>query len=115
MANLIALLHQYETLTAVASFLSTIDLFHLALTKSELYTLILKSEHIFNRLVLCDGRGLEARQEFKGLYKVDAKYCSSGNAGSRKVRYDEELEVRLEPKMRLYEWPSLSQMRSERL
>jgi hypothetical protein len=71
MANIVVLLRQYEILKRLANFPSTINLFHLALTTSELYTLICKSEHIFDRLksvALCDGHGLVARQEFEGIY-----------------------------------------------
>jgi hypothetical protein len=96
MSNLVALLRQYEILKQMANFLSTIDLFHLALTDSELYTLILQSQGIFNRLksvALCDGHGLKARQEFNGNYEVDADHCIWGRG--RKSHFDEEIKVRV--------------------
>ena len=96
MANIITLLRQCELLKRMANFLSTIDLFSLALANSELYTLIRKLEPIFNRLksvALCDGHALRMRQEYQGIYELrpeDFKW----EKGS-KARYVEELEVRV--------------------
>jgi len=96
MANIITLLRQCELLKRMANFLSTIDLFSLALANSELYTLIRKLEPIFNRLksvALCDGHALRMRQEYQGIYELRPEDFKWGNG--RKARYDEELEVRV--------------------
>jgi hypothetical protein len=70
---MLTLVSQYELLEITASHLSTIDLLNLALTCSQLYNQIRKSEAIFERLkrvALCDGRGLKLRQEYRGLYSI---------------------------------------------
>ncbi|KAH6671470.1 hypothetical protein B0J14DRAFT_670666 [Halenospora varia] len=95
MANIVALLSQYELLKQITHFLSALDLFYLASTNSELYNLIRKTEPIFDRLksvTLCDGHGLKMRQEFRGIYELRAKDFVWGKG--RKAHYDEELEVR---------------------
>jgi hypothetical protein len=96
MTNIVALLSQYELLKRIANFLSTLDLFYLALTNSKLHTLIRKSEPIFDRLksvALCDGHGLKMRQEFKGIYELRAEDYVWRTG--RKAHYDGELEVRV--------------------
>jgi hypothetical protein len=93
MANIIILISQYGILEHIAHYLSLLDLFNLTLTNSDLYTLIRKSEPIFNRLKpvsLCDGHGLRARQQFEGFYKLDPDNL----VGSR-AYYNKELEVRV--------------------
>ncbi len=96
MANIIALLSQYELLERTANYISTLDLFHLALVNQELYTLIRNSEPIFDRLksvALCDGHGLKMRQDFKGIYELGPEDFIWGKG--RKAHYDEELKVRV--------------------
>lgn len=96
MANIFPLLSQYELLEQLAQYLSTLDLFHLALTCSEYYNLICQSEPIFDRLkrvALCDGHGLKLRQEFQGIYALSSRHFVWGKG--RKAHYDEELEVRV--------------------
>lgn len=98
MANIVALLSQYELLEKMAHFLSALDLFHLASTNSNLYILIRKTEPIFDRLksvALCDGHGLKIRQEFGGIYQLHTEDYIWGRAQGRKAKYDEELEVRV--------------------
>jgi hypothetical protein len=98
MPNISLLCSQYELLEYIAQHLSTLDLFHLASTCSELFTVIRKSEPVFNRLrrlCLCDGRGLIARQEFRGIYALRDTDSTSGRDGGGKCHYDEELEVRV--------------------
>jgi hypothetical protein len=73
MSRVLTLVSQYELLVVTASHLSTIDLLNLALTCSQLYNQIRKSEAIFERLkrvALCDGRGLKVRQEYRGLHSI---------------------------------------------
>jgi hypothetical protein len=73
MSRILTLVSQYELLVVTASHLSTIDLLNLALTCSQLYNQIRRSEVIFERLkrvALCDGRGLKVRQEYGGLYSI---------------------------------------------
>jgi len=97
MSNLLSLLSQYDILTDTAKYLSTLDLFHLALANSRFYAIILQSAPVFNRLkltALCDGTGLTARQNFQGLYALRPEDFDWGG-GSRKAHYDEELEVRV--------------------
>lgn len=75
--------------------MSTLDLFHLALTCSEYYRVIRTPDEIFHRLkrlALCDGRGLIERQEFKRLHAPSGSDHWSGN---RTAVYDEELEVQV--------------------
>jgi hypothetical protein len=64
---------QYGILLQLARHLSTLDLFHLALTCRELYGHIRSSVSIFKhlkRVATCDGRGLKLRQDFGGLYAL---------------------------------------------
>ncbi|KAG4439431.1 hypothetical protein IFR05_005078 [Cadophora sp. M221] len=71
MADLLSVLSQYKILTGTAQYLSTLDIFHLALANSDFYSVILQSPRVFNRLkltALCDGRGLAQRQGFYGIY-----------------------------------------------
>ena len=71
--DLFFLASQYGILLQTAQFLSTLDLLNLALTCKELHRRILSSEAVFSclkRVALCDGRGLELRQQFKGLYEL---------------------------------------------
>src|SRR3954464_12962624 len=71
--DLLFLVFQYGILLQTAQFLSTLDLLNLALTCKELHCQVLGSEAVFKclkRVALCDGRGLELRQEFKGLYEL---------------------------------------------
>lgn len=66
MVDLIHLFSQYELLELAAQSLSTLDLYHTALTCSTLYTLIRTPDAKFQRLKrvnTCDGKGLAARQE----------------------------------------------------
>ena len=72
-----------------------LDLLHLASTCSELYTLIRRSEPVFNRLkrlCLCDSHGLKIRQDFKGTFALKASDFRWGR--NRRAHYD-ELEVRV--------------------
>jgi hypothetical protein len=97
MANLLFLVSQYEILEKIAQYLSTLDLFHLASTCSELYTNIRQNESIFEHLkclALCDGNGLKARQEFRSLYGLSEGLDFARGKWGRAV-YDEELEVRV--------------------
>ena len=64
MSGLEQLCTQYELLSLLAHHISTIDLYNTALTCSSLYTIILESPKVFDRLIclcLCDGSGLRAR------------------------------------------------------
>lgn len=71
MLDLQYLCSQYELLELLAQNLSTMDLYHTALTCSELHDLILKSQSGFERLkrvALCDGSGLKARQAYEDVW-----------------------------------------------
>lgn len=97
MSDIVSLLSQYEVLKFTASHLSTLDLFHLGFSNTHLYGLILKSKTFFKLLTshnLCDGRGLKARQQFKGLYALHPEDHLNNNR-EREPRYDEEIEVRV--------------------
>lgn len=64
MFDLISLCSQYELLALLGQNLTTIDLYHVALTGSDLYDIILRSTKTFNQLkrnALCDGSGLRNR------------------------------------------------------
>ncbi|KAH8586043.1 hypothetical protein B0O99DRAFT_529451 [Bisporella sp. PMI_857] len=96
MEAIFSLFSQYQILKLTSRHLSTLDLLYLALTCSELNTIIRKSEHVWNRLkreAVCDGRGLKTRQEFQRLYALTDKDCRWGTR--RRARYDEEIEVRV--------------------
>lgn len=94
--NLYFLLSQYELLERTSHHLSALDLFNLALTCHNLYSLILESPPVFNklkRLTICSGQGLHKRQTFTGLYKPDQyEFIDQHMYGPS---YDEEIEVRL--------------------
>lgn len=85
---LLELIGSYPILSSLARQISTIDLFHLALTCKTAHSYILQSPKIFKVLTrqsLCDGRGLYQRQNFLGLYD-HREYRYSG---------DRPVEVRL--------------------
>jgi hypothetical protein len=91
MSGLSRILSQYNILDITAQHLSLLDLFRLATTSSRFYALIRKPDALFNRwkrITLCDGRGLRARQEFRGKY-------ASIRPGRGRSAFDEELEVRV--------------------
>lgn len=94
--NLYFLLSQYELLERTSHHLSALDLFNLALTCHNVYSLILESPPVFNklkRLTICSGQGLHKRQTFTGLYKpYHDEFTDRDMYGPR---YDEEIEVRL--------------------
>ena len=82
MADLIALVAQYPVLGCLASFLSTVDLFNLALTNKAHRSYILPSRRVFDILrrdCLCDGSGLVKRQNFEGLYSLRHRGYNWGN------------------------------------
>jgi len=91
MSNIFSILLHYGILELTAQHLSLLDLFRLATTCSKLYTIIRKPDTLFDywkRITLCDGRGLQARQEFRGIY-------TSLRPGCGWPEFDEELEVRV--------------------
>ena len=91
MSGIFSILSQYSILEVTAQYLSLLDLFRLGITCSRLYALIRKPNTLFDhwkRIALCDGRGLKARQEFRGIY-------ASIKPGCGRPRFDEELEVRV--------------------
>ncbi|KAH6718251.1 hypothetical protein BKA61DRAFT_716983 [Leptodontidium sp. MPI-SDFR-AT-0119] len=95
MADLLSVLSQYTILTGTAQYLSTLDIFHLALANSDCYSMILQSPRVFNHLkltALCDGRGLAQRQEFYSIY---SGLDFTQDAAKRKPKYEEEIEVRV--------------------
>ena len=95
MSNLLVLIAQYEILELIASHISTLDLLNLSFTCSDLHRSIRESEVIFDRLkrlALCDGRGLKARQEFRGLHSNLISFFGGGGVSygpdvSRELRF----------------------------
>lgn len=97
MAHVSDLISQYPILQVLSEYLSTLDLFHLALTDRSHYDYILSSKNIFNTLrrsCLCDGHGLADRQNFVGLYSLDRRSYNWGLA-RRVIWQDDPIEVRL--------------------
>lgn len=95
MPSLECLIGQYPVLRCLSSWLSTLDLFHLALISRDSYKHILASRSVFNHLkrtALCDGHGLRQRQNFEGPYRP-----ATGTRLGREPRLwaDEPIEVRL--------------------
>lgn len=93
--DLLFLLSQYELLERTAQHLSTLDLFNIALTCHDLYSAILDSPLVFNklkRLTICDGRGLIKRQTFTGLHKPHPTIKGQHTRGPI---FDEEIEIRV--------------------
>ncbi|KAM0411124.1 hypothetical protein ACHAPD_010950 [Fusarium lateritium] len=69
--DIVDLISSYSILSSLAPWLSTLDLHKLSLTSRSAYSIIHSSDAIFgflSRQSLCDGRGLAARQAFKGSY-----------------------------------------------
>ncbi|KAI6092124.1 hypothetical protein F4821DRAFT_224952 [Hypoxylon rubiginosum] len=87
---LLDLISQYPVLTALASYLSTVDLLHLGMTCRDYQAFILSPTQVFEALrrdCLCDGHGLRRRLD------LDSRYKRSNYRGI--IREDEELEVKL--------------------
>ncbi|KAK3395069.1 hypothetical protein B0H63DRAFT_387828, partial [Podospora didyma] len=78
---------------SVASYVSTLDLFNIALTNRANHTSILGSPDFFRDVLrrdcLCDGYGLRDRQNFSGQHALTEEN------GSSFTRWDEPIEVRL--------------------
>ncbi|KAH6887026.1 hypothetical protein B0T10DRAFT_407001 [Thelonectria olida] len=92
--SLTDVISSYAILPTLASWISTVDLYHLALTNRSHYSHILASETIFKTLrrqSLCDGRGLADRQALRNLNPHFDYIWGRG----RKIHRDEEIEVRL--------------------
>ncbi|KAL6404700.1 hypothetical protein AUP68_11528 [Ilyonectria robusta] len=90
------ILSSYAILPTLATWLSTLDLYHLALTNRSNFSSILESRKIFKSLsrhCLCDGRGLVRRQEFRKPYSIGPRDYAWGRR--RKIYKDEPIEVRL--------------------
>ncbi|VUC23477.1 unnamed protein product [Clonostachys rosea] len=89
------LISSYAILPTLASWLSSVDLYHLALTNHYHHSCILGSSTLFKklqRLSLCDGRGLALRQEFKSPYRNDWKRAGMWTINPG-FTADEEIEV----------------------
>ena len=96
MPDLTFIISQYGLLKCMALCLSALDLFNVGLTCHDLYSCILRSKPVFcklKRLAICDGRGLNKRQNFVGLYKSLSGDIAKSYLGG--PRFDEEVEVRL--------------------
>ena len=96
MATLTTLIARYPVIQNLSSFLSTVDLFNLALTNRRHHSYIILSRSTFDTLrrdCLCDGSGLAKRQNFFGLYSLRRRSCTWGNR--RKVWQDEPVEIQL--------------------
>lgn len=86
---------QYPILSCLSSWVSTLDLLHLALASKHFYDHILASNLAFNHLkrtALCDGRGLRRRQHFQPPYAIIRNFPIRG---APKCLNDEPIEVRL--------------------
>ncbi|TIC95055.1 hypothetical protein CH35J_008791 [Colletotrichum higginsianum] len=90
------LVSAYSILPTLATWLSTVDLFHLALANRAFHSHILGSPNVFavlRRRCLCDGRGLALRQAYKPPYR---KLKQTGGPSNNQSWYpDEEIEVRV--------------------
>ncbi|KAF9873035.1 hypothetical protein CkaCkLH20_09545 [Colletotrichum karsti] len=94
--NLSNLISSYPILSTLAEYVSTLDLFHLALTNHSNHASILGSNPIFDRLklsCLCDSRGLSTRQTFTGPYRI--RYRRQKLRQEPAITHDEPVEVRL--------------------
>ncbi|KAF4811056.1 hypothetical protein CGCSCA5_v010168 [Colletotrichum siamense] len=90
------LISSYPVLSSLTEYVSTLDLFHLALTNRSNHASILGSPVIFNRLkrsCLCDGRGLARRQNFTGPHRIH--YWKLKLKQEPRIDFDEPIEVRL--------------------
>ena len=70
MFDIYRIFSKYELLELTAQYLSTMDLYHVALTCSDTFELIMKLMSTFHRLrrvSSCDGSGLKARQDYAGV------------------------------------------------
>jgi hypothetical protein len=99
MTPLTDLLSSYPILLTLSSFISTLDLYHLALTSKAHHNLILESPQRFQKLrrrCLCTGHGLADRQNFRGHYALDGhggwRYQGYKN---RQINRDEPIEIQL--------------------
>ncbi|CAG9945745.1 unnamed protein product [Clonostachys rosea f. rosea IK726] len=90
------LISSYAILPTLATWMSTVDLYNLALTNRTHYSHILGSPTLFKklrRLCLCDGRGLVKRQNFQRPYYTNR---GAGEWTRNSHLYsDEEIEVKL--------------------
>lgn len=94
-ASLTNLISSYAILPTLASYISTLDLYHLALTNRTHFAHILSSPNIFSTLrrqSVCDGRGLSKRQSFCGPYFTGWDRC---HGRFDEDLADEEIEVRV--------------------
>lgn len=93
--SLTHLISSYGILPTLASWMSTVDLYRLALTNKTHYACILASPNLFKSLrrqCLCDGRGLARRQAFVKPYLSKR---TAGLSPNPDMSDDEEIEVRL--------------------
>ncbi|KAI8170285.1 hypothetical protein K4K49_004969 [Colletotrichum sp. SAR 10_70] len=93
LANLIS---SYPILSSLTQYVSTLDLYHVALTSRSNHASILGSSVIFDRLkrlCLCDGRGLARRQNFTGPHRIH--YWKLKLKQEPRIDFDEPIEVRL--------------------
>ncbi|KAI1409527.1 hypothetical protein F5Y13DRAFT_193282 [Hypoxylon sp. FL1857] len=91
--TLLDLIGQYPILTTLASYLSTLDLFHLGLTCRDYHAHILSSAKVFEVLqrdCLCDGHGLRRRLNTRHYHNFRYVWPSG-----RSFHGEEEMEVRL--------------------
>ena len=90
------IISQYPVICNLASFLSCLDIFHLALASKACFQLTLSSKERFavlRRDALCDGTGLAARQNFEGLYSLDRPRYYAWDQSH--LQQDEPIEVEL--------------------
>lgn len=93
--SITSLISSYGILPTLASWLSTLDLYHLSLTNRTHYSHIAASPTIFKVLTrqsLCDGRGLARRQAYDNFNYVPEAGAPQKN---QHAYDDEEIEVRL--------------------
>ena len=90
------LLTHYPILTSLSSYISTLDLYHLASANRACRSHIQPSQARFDvlkRSALCDGRGLAMRHSFSGPYRLPESSMRWG-VGRENTR-DTPIEVRL--------------------
>jgi hypothetical protein len=98
MTTLTTLLTTYPLLLTLSSHISTLDLYHLALTSKVHHNVILASPstfHTLRRQSLCTGHGLADRQNFRGHYILNQGGWRYNGYKGRRINKDEPIEIQL--------------------
>ncbi|OTB02981.1 hypothetical protein M426DRAFT_322210 [Hypoxylon sp. CI-4A] len=92
---LLDLIGQYPVLKTLASYVSTVDLFHLSLTCRDYHAYIQPSSKVFEALrrdCLCDGHGMRQRQKHFDDLRPTRAWHKWRRGGP--MQWDDEIEVR---------------------